>query len=91
MEHTLKITADEDVILVGPAGEAKIGVIRAVQCPKGDQCALNHGAVKCKACERNWPPDATWRYEMLVTEQTFGRPVVPIYFGDTLRIEDERE
>lgn len=29
-------------------------------CPKGDDCALNSGAVHCKHCGRNWPPDKTW-------------------------------
>lgn len=29
-------------------------------CPKGDDCALNDGAVHCKHCGRNWPPDETW-------------------------------
>lgn len=29
-------------------------------CPAGDGCALNKGAVHCKHCGRNWPPDETW-------------------------------
>lgn len=33
---------------------------RAGACPKGDACALNSGAVHCKHCGRNWPPDETW-------------------------------
>ena len=29
-------------------------------CPRGDDCALNSGAVHCKHCGRDWPPDETW-------------------------------
>lgn len=33
---------------------------RKSPCPLGDECALNHGAVHCFGCHRNWPPDKTW-------------------------------
>lgn len=29
-------------------------------CPKGNDCALNRGAIHCFHCGRNWPPDETW-------------------------------
>jgi hypothetical protein len=29
-------------------------------CPKGDDCALNKGAIHCFHCRRNWPRDWTW-------------------------------
>lgn len=29
-------------------------------CPAGEECALNKGAIHCFHCRRNWPRDETW-------------------------------
>lgn len=36
---------------------------RQISCPRGAECALNKGAVRCFHCGRNWPPDETWEHK----------------------------
>lgn len=42
------------------AGKAPAHLTERHPCPKGDACALGDGAVHCKHCHRNWPPDGSW-------------------------------
>lgn len=35
--------------------------VPSLRLARGADCALNRGAVHCKACGRNWPPDETWQ------------------------------
>jgi len=39
-------------------------------CPRGTDCDLSKGAVKCLACGRNWPPDETWAAQQPPAEET---------------------
>lgn len=41
-------------------------------CPRGDDCAIGKGAVRCFACGRNWPPDETWGVSAEPRETTDG-------------------